>query len=438
MRLSVACNFDDALLDGLKNYPVYEVYGKVTQDFVGGGRPSFYLPQVGRSQVERSVQKVHELGMEFNYLLNASCMGNMEYTRSGQREIRKALDWVSQIGCDSVTVSHLYLLQVIKKCYPDLKVRISAHRFTDNIRKAKFWEEHGADCIVLNETAFAREFALLRAIRQAVKCDLSLIVNNSCRQDCAIAGTHASSLSHASQKKSRKGFPLDYHMLFCLEYRLRQPVNYIRANWIRPEDLHHYEAIGFDNFKIVERNTPTPELLKRVHAYANRRYDGNFFDLILPYNYPVESYASNFARRSYSLSRTFKYFFRPLKINVRKFLKLTHLTKRMGLSYPRQEKSPLYLDNRKLDGFIDRFLKTSCLLVDCEKCGYCYAFAEKAVTIDPDYRREVLSAYRGLFKDLHDGTFWEPNIFRSPVRWLSQLFKPKKKMAPLPTCPLDE
>ena len=51
MRLSVACNFDDALLDGLKNYPVYEVYGKVTQDFVGGGRPSFRCFPLGLTTV---------------------------------------------------------------------------------------------------------------------------------------------------------------------------------------------------------------------------------------------------------------------------------------------------------------------------------------------------------------------------------------------------
>ena len=34
--------------------------------------------------------------------------------------------------------------------------------------------------------------------------------------------------------------------------------NFLRANWIRPEDLHLYEEIGYENFKIVERNTPVP------------------------------------------------------------------------------------------------------------------------------------------------------------------------------------
>jgi hypothetical protein len=301
---------------------------------------------------------------------------------------------------------------MIKKCYPKLKVRISAHRFTDSVRKARFWEDHGADCIVLNETAFAREFAALRAIREAVKCDLSLIVNNSCRQDCAIAGTHASSLAHGSQQRPghKESLPLDYHMLFCLDYRLREPVNYVRANWIRPEDLHHYEALGFSNFKIVERNTPTPELLRRVKAYSERRYDGNFFDLVLPFNYPESAYTSGAAREAYSLRRALKYFFKPSQVNVTKVPKLAALGRRMGLLYPRRGKSELVLDNRKLDGFIDRFLEHSCIAVDCDQCRWCHRFADAALTIDPAYRREVLARYRDLFSDLHDGSF-----FAAPV-----------------------
>lgn len=405
MRLSVACNFDGALIEGLADYPVYEVYGKVSADYAGGGRPSFYLPKVDKVMVERTVERVHSMGTEFNYLLNASCMGNTEYTREGQRHIRETLDWVSEIGCDSVTVASLILLQVIKRSYPQLKVRISAHRFTDSPRKAAFWEDHGADCIVLNETAFAREFAALRAIREAVDCDLSLIVNNSCRQDCAIAGSHASSMSHGSQPG--KGLPLDYHMLFCLDYRMREPVNYIRANWIRPEDLHHYEALGIDNFKIVERNTPTSVLLKRVHAYANRRYEGNLFDLVLPFNYPKSAYTTRASRDAYGLRRAVKHFGKPSLFNVTKVPQLMKLGKRMGLLYPREGESALYLDNRKLDGFIDRFLHKSCIALDCESCRYCHKIADRAVTIDPAYRDEVSALYAQLFEDMHEGAFWD-------------------------------
>jgi collagenase-like PrtC family protease len=409
MRLSVACNFDEELLEKLDGYPVYELYGKVSKDYAGGGRPSFYLPNVDRPMVERFVRETHRRGIEFNYLLNASCMGNTEYTREGQREIRRTLDWVSEIGCDSVTVGNILLLQIIKRCYPSLKVRISAHRFTDSPRKARFWEDHGADCIVLNETAFAREFGALKAIRAAVSCDLSLIVNNSCRQDCAIAGTHASSMGHGSQyqRGRKRALPLDYHMLFCLDYRFREPVNFVRANWIRPEDLHHYEALGFDNFKIVERNTPTAELIKRVDAYANRRFDGNLLELVLPFNYPQSAYDTKAAQDAFSVRRAAEYFFKPDQVNVTKVPMLAKLGKRLGLLYPRQGPSQLHLDNRKLDSFIDRFLTTSCIDVDCDQCRYCHEFADEALTIDPEFKEDVLAQYRELFESMHQGSFWE-------------------------------
>ena len=263
---------------------------------------------------------------------------------------------------------------------------------------------------MLNETAFAREFAALRAIREAVSCDLSLIVNNSCRQDCAIAGTHACSLSHGSQREKGKkaALPLDYHMLFCLDYRLREPVNLVRANWIRPEDLHHYEELGIDNFKIVERNTPTAELLRRVKAYSQRRYDGNFLDLVLPFAYPEASYATRASREAYSLRRAVKYFFRPSQVNVARVPKLMKLGKRMGLLYPRRGEAKMALDNRKMDGFIDRFLERSCIDVDCERCRYCHRFADRALTIEPGFHQDVLRQYEGLFDDMHQGRFWEP------------------------------
>ena len=107
------------------------------------------------------------------------------------------------------------------------------------------------------------------------------------------------------------------------------------------------------------------------------------------------------------MRRAIKYFFKPSQVNVAKVPKLAVLGQRMGLLYPRRGPSPLVLDNRKMDGFIDRFLDTSCIDVDCETCRYCHRFADEALTIDPEYRRDVLEQYRALFEDMHQGSFWE-------------------------------
>jgi len=177
MKLSVACNFDDALLTGLQGFPVYEIYGKLTSDYFGGGRPSFYLPEVRRPELAAYVRKTHAAGIQFNYLLNAMAMGNREYTREGQRHAEELLDWIDEIGVDSVTVANIYFLRLVKRRQPRLKVRVSSHLHTDNPRKVRFWVDNGADYIVVSETNIHRELAVLAAMQEAAQgVELQLIV----------------------------------------------------------------------------------------------------------------------------------------------------------------------------------------------------------------------------------------------------------------------
>ena len=405
MRLSVACNFDNDLIEGLTPYPVYEVYGKVTSDYYGGGRPSFYLPDVNEAGVEAYVRRCHAAGVEFNYLLNASCMSNLEFTSEGQRKLRSTLDWLSEIGVDSITVANLFFLKTIKKSYPQFKVRMSAHRYTDNPRKVRFWQEEGADCVVISEVNIYRELEILQAIRDAAThVDLSLIVNNSCRQDCAIAANHATGLNHASQKGA-KGFPLDYSFVFCQHLKLTQPVNYLRANWIRPEDLKIYEDMGYDNFKIVERNSPTKALIQRTKAYAERSFDGNLMDLVQCFGYHDDLYTEK-ERDSYSLGRMLRYFIRPRTVNLVKFLKVVQMGTTMSLLYPRTGKAGVTVNNKDLNGFMDRFKDQSCQALDCEECNYCHEWSDKHVQIDPEYYGTVKTVLEDLLDEMYSGSFW--------------------------------
>ena len=409
MKLSVACNFDEELIEGLGHFPeVYEVYGKLTADYFGGGRPSFYLPEVNRAGLKRYVSLCREKGIKFNYLLNASAMGNREFTREGQRQITRLLDWLHcEAGVDSMTVSNAFFLRLIKKRYPEMRVRVSAHRFTDSPRKVRFWIDNGADVVVVSEVNIHREFEVLEAMQRAAgSVELQLIVNNWCRQDCAIAGTHAVNLSNASQTKHR-GFPLDYCSLLCNELRVREPVNYLRANWIRPDDLHHYERRGFSNFKIVERNTPTQILLERTRAYIDRRYDGNLLDLVQNYAYPADKMGSK-DDDAFSLRRMVKYFFKPQTVNLFKFRKVVRFGKEASVLYPRRGPNPVQIDNRALDGFIDRFLEEGCQKTDCDECRYCHKWADKVVRIDPAWRGQMGDIFDDLMDEVDGGSFWEP------------------------------
>ena len=40
MKISLATNFDDDLIEQVKNYGIYEFYGRMKDDFMCGGRPN--------------------------------------------------------------------------------------------------------------------------------------------------------------------------------------------------------------------------------------------------------------------------------------------------------------------------------------------------------------------------------------------------------------
>ncbi len=403
MKLSVACNFDPQLIDTVKEFPVYELYGKMTSDIVGGGRASFMLPFVGRKKLANYVKKVHDAGLEFNYLMNASCFENMEVTRSGQKQIRSLLDWLAEMKVDSITLNHPLLLQMIKKSYPAFKTRIGVFAAINTVQRVKFWEDEGADCLCLEDIAVNRDFKLLSQIREAAKCDLQLLVNNSCFYSCGMSNMHMNMLSHASQSKHRnKGFYIDYCILRCTQEKLRDPVNYIRASWIRPEDLSHYQKIGYENFKIVERNSPTDLLRTRVRAYSEGKYEGNLLDLVQPYGHQ-----NNDKSAMSKLHMVLRYFLRPFKVNPLKMMKIKELSEKQGMLTSLEIPPPVVIRNENLNGFLNRFIAERCSDKNCSACRYCHTVAEKHVQMEPGYQSDCLKLYSEVTEDLESGKMWK-------------------------------
>jgi collagenase-like PrtC family protease len=405
MRLSVATNFDPELVERCRDYPVTEFFGKLTTDVVGGGRAPYQLAKVSRRKLEEHVGQLRKAGIDFNYLLNASCLGNREITRQGQREIDKLLAWISDIGVSAVTVASPFLLQLIKARHPHLKVRISVFGGVDRVRKAQMWEELGADCIVLDSILVNRELETLREIRKGIKCDLELLTNNNCLAGCAMSPMHMNALAHTGQAwHDNKGFFIDWCFLKCTEMKLRDPVHYLRSEWIRPEDLHIYEEMGYDLFKIAERDIPTEVMMKRVKAYSERRYDGNLLDLIQAYGFQGIKENHSYYRRG--LGWFLKFVIRPGLANPLRMLPLKRLAELRGMTQPLKGGAPVYIDNRALDGFMERFRTKSCIGVDCRECRWCHDFAAKAVTVDATSQSAALDAYRELFDSLNDGSMW--------------------------------
>ncbi|MBN2482672.1 MAG: U32 family peptidase [Candidatus Omnitrophica bacterium] len=396
MQLSIPTNWDLQLLDQIDKTAAAEIYGKLAKDIIGGGRVSFALPDISRRAVKRYVEKTHRYGLRFNYLLNSTCLGNREWSRKGQYEIERLLGWLDHIGVDALTVANPYLLQRIKKRYPRFKVYVSTQTGIDTIQEARHWQDMGADRITLSVHRANRNFLLLRRLKDHVSCEVQLIVNLQCLKNCPFWLYHGNSSSHSSQTdESGNRFVVDYCFLMCNHIRLKNPEEFIRSGWIRPEDTGVYEEIGIDNFKLVNRTMPTRDIVRTVAAYTRRRYDGNLLDL---FSDPSRTFVFENLSPVKKLVHVLRHFFRPLEVDVLRFSKMKEL----------MVSPPLYIDNRALDGFIEHFLNDDAGAQRvCSECAYCKKMAQKSVTVtDENALKELIVNYEAFLESIVSG-----NIF---------------------------
>jgi collagenase-like PrtC family protease len=258
----------------------------------------------------------------------------------------------------------------------------------NGVRKAKQWEDLGVDEISIF-VSVNRIFPLLKAIRKDVKCRIQVILNQDTLHQCAMHAYHNLLCTHASRSDSSPFF-IDYCRLSCCLRRIINPVDLIRAAWIRPEDVHYYEDIGVDIFKLVDRAMVTDAIVNIVEAYTSRRYDGNLFDL-LPH------YSTNLLASSPNILKKVKYFFRPFAVNIFKLYKAKGVMSDFDG----------YVDNRLLDGFMEFFLNNNCDSLSCSECGYCSEIAKKAVRINPAYQHNASVLHRELLDQLISGDIFK-------------------------------
>lgn len=388
MKLSVPFNGQPDLLEKIDKRKITEIYGKLTQDFVGGGRPSWTTPNVSKRKIASCVKEAHKFGIEFNYLLNASCLGNKEWTRSGQRRLGSLLDWLAQIGVDTVTVTIPYLAEIIRKRYP-FKITASSIGHINTVRRAKMWEEMGVDEIAISQMDLVRNFPLIRQIRKNIKCKTKMVANEDCFIHCHDVFYHGNLCAHGSQH-TLGGYFLDYCRIACRLKRIAEPVNFIRAVWIRPEDSRHYEEAGIDHLKITDRAMTTEALVRIVKAYTDCRYDGNLLDL-LPHP------SMNLVSANPDWINKIRYFFRPFHVNIFKLYAMKSIMTDFDV----------YIDNRSLDGFIEFFLKENCESRPCRECGYCERVAGKVIKINPASQANMRQTHINLLDKMISGEIFK-------------------------------
>lgn len=319
---------------------VIETYGNITIDnILESGRVTTELPKIDLLDLREYIEYSNQKGIGFNYTLNATYINKKEFSQEGIEQIIDFLGELYDIGIRNLTVALPSLMEIVKSSGYQFNIKTSTLCQIINANKALFYKEKEVQRIVIDES-INRDFKVIREITHAFGEGVEIIVNPICLTDCVYRMFHYNQISGDSTVNCNEA-AIDYFEHRCVLQRHRDIFNMLKIAFVRPEDIKLYSAVGIKHFKLQGRNLVMKgDPVKTVEMYFKQDFDGDVMDLI--------------------------YMFTPLN-NFK-----------------------IYLDNKKLDGFIEPFYRNNDFCrKDCSTCNYCKKFSEKV--IDYGKAQEVIS-----------------------------------------------
>ena len=307
---------------------VQETYGQITiENHIGSGRAHDLIPQVDINQLQEYISFSDKWGIRFNYTLNTTCMGNLEFTKDGLNEIKLFLQALYDAGVRSLTIAMPSLIEYVHSLPFKFEIKASTVCQITNVNKAMSYKQIGADKIVLDES-INRNFSALESITNAFGDNIEIIVNVICHKNCIYEMFHHNQTSHDINCEINKK-SVTYYSHRCMMKRCESPETILKLAWIRPEDINYYVNVGLSYFKIQGRQASVyGDVYKTVKAYMQGWYDGDLMRLLDCFM-PTNSFQSQ-------------------------------------------------IDNRKLDNFLKPFVNGKHICKDdCTSCHYCETYMNK-------------------------------------------------------------
>ena len=330
---------------------IREVYGSFQTSILGSARPSKYLPAPTKKQFKDHIKKAHSFGIKFSYLANAPCLGNIEYSAKGRKEILDFLDGIAEIGIDSIVVTIPLLIEIIRERHPHIEIVASSLCYISDIRAARRFEEMGVQRIVIDPDV-NRNLSLLKRMKNSLKGEIEVIANHTCIISCHLEYYHYNNTGHGSQRGDKKEEMIynQYSLLRCTLEKLKNPGEFLASPWFAPRDIKYLDDAGIDWIKLAGRGSKREELLALGEAYLKGKYDGNLLPLL---GWPH------------------------------------HLAFRKKSSIEKLEALEVYLDEKDLNGFMEFFEKGFPCEKGCEECDFCHKKAGEVLKYD----KKLLNQY---------------------------------------------
>lgn len=296
----IGCDFTDELLSLIKDTNEKQLQGRITEVFGSiakhsryRARPEYRIPDVSEKKLYSYIKKLLRLGIDFNYTLNASTLGNMSETHAELKNLKKLIVNLIAEGVKRFTVTMPVIARTIREVDPEVPIDVSTIAAICSIGEMSSWIKLFKISAVCLDISCTRDIGLLTAMSGYAKennIKLVLIANEFCGHvtNCSVAkcllrkGCYdLHSLGYTEEElKNADGFPFTE----CIKSRSNPstPQTWLKMNFIRPDDIYRYQEIGINTFKITGRTAGIDSFKKIVMAYCSGRHEGNLLELCSP------------------------------------------------------------------------------------------------------------------------------------------------------------
>lgn len=354
----VGCNFDPELINVVKELnEKYKNHGRIVELFGSDrdteevtARPGWRLPKISKEYFADYVKKLNDIGVKFNFTMNSIIpYGSKVEMVKHKKDIQDLVKWLESIGVYRLTIANPEILIMVREV-SNIEVEMSCITHIDTVTQMKYYHEtFGVNkfcCSILKNRN--KEFL----IRAQDYCNRNgCILEIMCQEMCGVAGidnqgshyaTHcvfrdSCYICHACNRtKEESMLDNNYPMSYCMSARSSTPEAWLRMRWIRPEDQKIYrEKTGINYWKVSGR-TGTLEYMKFVlEAYMSESYDGNLLGLWKPLSSIYDG--------------------------------KTELKSKTDIDIP----------NKKLDGFINKWMDGNGWECENHECGYSCRYCEQ-------------------------------------------------------------
>lgn len=278
MQYSIATNWDERLISRFKKLnllhkdKIIELFNSLS---FGSEIPTL---KISRTEAERKIELIKRVGFEFNYLINSSIFPNLSSAEGSKRAI-EYISWIKKQGVDIVTLGNEKILSFIWRNFSDLKVNISIVLGLKTIKEVNRLRKKYPNIvrITLHQMINRDKNKLIQHIINAREKDglkpieVELLANEICLYNCPLMKKH---YRYAPNVQGLVKFEN-----WCAKTRASDPLQFLNACWIRPEDVEIYEKLGVDILKIAGKTESTIYLIRVAEAFMKRRYLDNIMDL---------------------------------------------------------------------------------------------------------------------------------------------------------------